>query len=209
LLVALAVGLPVGVWAALRAGQRADRRAIAAATIGQAVPPFWLGTLLLFVFAVRLPIFNAVFYVTPGDSVGGWLRSITLPSIALGAAGAAWIARQTRSEFVTVLQQDYIRGALARGASRRQVVLGHVFRNAAPPLLTVVALLVGALLSASFVIEKVFALPGLGSWALESIERNDPAPLLGFVLCAVVMVVTIDLLLDIAHDWLNPRVRAL
>jgi peptide/nickel transport system permease protein len=88
-------------------------------------------------------------------------------------------------------------------------VFGHAFRNAAPPLLTVVALLVGALLSASFVIEKVFALPGLGSWALESIERNDPAPLLGFVLCAVVMVVTIDLLLDIAHDWLNPRVRAL
>jgi peptide/nickel transport system permease protein len=209
LLVALAVGLPAGVWAAVRAGQAADRRAMAAATIGQAVPPFWLGTMLLLLFAVRWPIFNAVFYVAPGESVAGWLKSITLPSVALGAAGAAWVARQTRSEFVTVLQQDYIRAALAKGASQRQVLFGHALRNAAPPLLTVVALLVGTLLGASFVIEEVFALPGLGSWALQSIQRNDPAPLLGFVLCVVVMVVSINLVLDLAHDWLNPRVRAL
>jgi peptide/nickel transport system permease protein len=209
LIVALVIGFPAGVSSAIRAGRPADRLTMVAATVGQAVPPFWLGTLLLLVFAVRWSIFNAVFYVPPSDSVTGWLKSIILPSIALGASGAAWIARQTRSELVTVLQQDYIRTALAKGASRRQVLFGHALRNAAGPLLTVVALLVSAVLSASFVIEAVFALPGLGSLALESINRNDPAPVLGFVVCVVFVVVIVDVLLDLIQGWLNPKVRAL
>ena len=209
LIVALVIGFPAGVSSAMRAGRPADRLTMVAATAGQAVPAFWLGTLLLLVFAVRWSIFNAVFYVPPSDSVTGWLKSIVLPSVALGASGAAWIARQTRLELVTVLQHDYIRTALAKGASRRQVLFGHALRNAAGPLLTVVALLVSAVLSASFVVEAVFALPGLGSLALESINRNDPAPVLGFVVCVVFVVVIVDVLLDLVQGWLNPKVRAL
>jgi peptide/nickel transport system permease protein len=209
LFAALAIGLPVGIWAAMRAGRRSERLAMAGATVGQAIPSFWLGTLLLLVFAVHWGVFNAVFYVSPSESVGGWLRSITLPSIALGAAGAAVICRQTRSELITALQQDYIRTALAKGASPRQVVFGHALRNAAAPLLTVVTITVSGLLSASFVIEQVFALPGLGSLAVESITRNDPAPLLGAVMCVVVVVVVANLLLDLVHGLCNPRVRAL
>jgi peptide/nickel transport system permease protein len=209
LIVALVIGFPAGAWSAMRAGRPADRLTMVAATVGQAVPAFWLGTLLLLVFAVRWSIFNAVFYVPPSDSVAGWLKSIVLPSVALGASGAAWIARQTRSELVTVLQQDYVRTALAKGASRRQVLFGHALRNAAGPLLTVVALLVSAVLSASFVIEAVFALPGLGSLALESINRNDPAPVLGFVVCVVFVVVIFNVMLDLIQGWLNPKVRAL
>jgi peptide/nickel transport system permease protein len=209
LLVALAIGLPAGIWAAMRAGRASDRLTMVGATIGQAVPSFWLATLLLLVFAVHWPIFDAVFYVPPGDSIGGWLSSITLPSIAVGAAGAAWIARQTRSELGAVLHQDYIRTVLAKGASRRQVLFGHALRNAAPALLTVVALVMSTVLSASFVVEQVFALPGFGSLALESITRNDPAPLLGVVMTVVLAVVLVNVLLDVAHGWLDPRVRAL
>jgi peptide/nickel transport system permease protein len=193
----------------MRAGTRSDRMLMTGATIGQAIPGFWLGTLLLLVFAVHWQVFNATFYVSPRDSLGGWLRSITLPSIALGAVGAAWLCRQTRSGLVTALQQDYIRMALAKGASQRQVVFGHALRNAGGPLLTVISLLVTTLLGASFVIERVFALPGLGSWALESIERNDPAPLLGFIMCVVVAVVVVNLMLDLGHGLLNPKVWAL
>jgi peptide/nickel transport system permease protein len=207
--VALLIGFPAGVLSATRARRRTDRLTMAAATLGQAVPAFWLGTLLLLVFAVRWSIFNAVFYVPPSESVTGWLKSITLPSIALGASGAAWIARQTRSELVKVLQQDYIRTALAKGASRRQVLFGHALRNAAGPLLTAVALLLSAVLGASFVIEAVFALPGLGSLAIDSIHRNDPAPVLGVVVCIAFVVVIVNLLLDVTQGWFNPKVRAL
>jgi peptide/nickel transport system permease protein len=207
LLVAVAIGVPLGVAAALRAGRRTDRLVTAGSTLGQAIPSFWLGTILVLVFAERWEVFNAVFYVSPGESIVGWLKSITLPSIALGATGAAWIARHTRSELVTVLEQDYIQTALAKGASRRQVLFGHAARNAAPPLLTVIAVLVSMILGASLVIERVFALPGLGSLALEAITRNDPAPLLGFVLCAVLIVVIVNVLLDIAHALLDPRVH--
>jgi peptide/nickel transport system permease protein len=207
LFVAVAVGVPLGAWAALRAGRRTDRLVTAGSTLGQAIPSFWLATILLLVFAEHWKVFNAVFYVSPSESIVGWLRSITLPSIALGVTGAAWIARHTRSELVTVFEQDYIQTALAKGASRRQILFAHAARNAAPPLLAVVAVLVSTILGASLVIERVFALPGLGSLALEAISRNDPAPLLWFVLCAVLIVVVVNVLLDIAHGLLDPRVR--
>jgi peptide/nickel transport system permease protein len=205
---ALAIGLPAGIWSALRAGRRADRIVMTATAIGQAIPAFWLGTLLVATFAVHWQVFDVVFYTSPSESFTGWLRSITLPCVAIGTAGAAWIARHTRTQYVAVLQEDYIRTALAKGATRRQIALGHALRNAAPPLLTLVAILLSALLSASLVVERVFALPGLGTLALESISRNDPAPLLGFVTCAVLVVVVADVVLDLAHAWLNPKVRA-
>jgi peptide/nickel transport system permease protein len=208
-IIALLIGFPAGMSSAMRAGRPADRWTMAATTVGNAIPPFWLGTLLLLVFAVRWSIFNAVFYVPLTTSVTGWLRSITLPSLALGASAAAWIARQTRSELLNALQKDYVRTALAKGASRRQVLFGHALRNAAGPLLTVVALVLSAVLSASFVIEGVFALPGLGSLAVESVNRNDPAPVLGFVVCVVLVVVLVDVLLDVAQGWFDPKVRAL
>jgi peptide/nickel transport system permease protein len=165
--------------------------------------------MLLLLFAVRWPLFNAVFYISPSESITGWLRSITLPSIALGLTGAAWIARHTRSELLTVLQQDYIRTALAKGAPRRDVVLHHALRNAAGPLLGAVAVLLTAMVSGSLVVEKVFALPGLGGLALEAITRNDPAPLLGFVICVVAVTVLVGIVLDVAQGLLDPRVRVL
>ncbi len=207
--VALIIGLPAGIWSAVRPGRPSDRVVMAGATVGQAVPSFWLGTLLLLVFAVRWPLFNAVFYVSPTESITDWVRSITLPSIALGATGGAWMARHTRSELLTVLQQDYIRTALAKGAPRRDLVLHHALRNAAGPLLGAVAVLITAMVSGSFVVEKVFALPGLGGLALEAILRNDPAPLLGFVVCVVAATVFVGVALDLAQSFLDPRLGVL
>jgi peptide/nickel transport system permease protein len=208
LFVALVLGVPTGIAASLRVGGRLDRLMMSATAVAQGVPAIWLGTLLLSLFAVRWQLFNAVFYVAPSESVTGWLRSITLPSIALGLAPAAVLARHARASMVGVLGEEYIRAALAKGASRRQVVVHHALRNAARPLVSVIAFQAAALFGASFVVERIFALPGLGSLAIEAINRNDPAPLLGFVLAVVVAVVVVNLVLDLTYGWLDPRVRA-
>jgi peptide/nickel transport system permease protein len=207
LLVAVVIGVPSGIGAALRAGRRADRAAMAIASLGQAIPVIWLATLLLAVFAVHWPVFNAVFYVSPSESIVGWVRSITLPSIALGIVAAAVLARHTRTAMRSELGAEYVRAALAKGASRRQAVVHHVLRNAASSMVTVLSFLIAALLGGSFVAERIFALPGLGSMAIEAIQRNDPDPLLGFVVVTVFVVVVVNLLLDLGYAWLDPRVR--
>jgi peptide/nickel transport system permease protein len=180
---------------------------MAVASLGQAIPVIWLGTLLLGVFAVHWQLFNAVFYVSPFDSIVGWVRSITLPSIALGIVTGAVLARHTRTAMRSELGAEHVRAALAKGASRRQAVVHHVLRNAASSMVTVLSFLIAALLGGSFVAERIFALPGLGSMAIEAIQRNDPAPLLGFVVVTVFVVVVVNLLLDLGYAWLNPRIR--
>jgi peptide/nickel transport system permease protein len=207
LFLALIVGVPVGVGAAMRRGRPTDRLAMAASSVGQAVPSFWLATLLMLALAVHWQIFDAVFYVSPGESVLGWLRSVTLPSIALGLVAGAAIARHTRSSMVGALQQNYVRTAFAKGASQRQVVVDHALKNAAAPLVTVVGFQLTLLLGGSFVVERVFALPGLGSMAVDAITQNDPAPLLGFTLFVAVVVVVVNILIDETHAWLDPRVQ--
>jgi peptide/nickel transport system permease protein len=136
-----------------------------------------------------------------------WFRSVTLPAVALGIAVAAAFARHTRSAMQEVLRQDYIRAAVAKGATKRQVIVHHALRNSASPLVTVMAFQITALIGAAFVVERIFAMPGLGSLAIESIERNDPAPLLGLLLVVVFAVVIMNLLLDVAYAWLDPKVR--
>ena len=132
---------------------------------------------------------------------------MTLPAVALGIAVAAAFARHTRSAMQEVLRQDYIRAAVAKGATKRQVIVHHALRNSASPLVTVMAFQITALIGAAFVVERIFAMPGLGSLAIESIERNDPAPLLGLLLVVVFAVVIMNLLLDVAYAWLDPKVR--
>lgn len=207
LLIALIVGVPTGVYAALRAGRPSDRVASAVVTIGQAIPSFWLGLLLAFYLGVKAGWFPAVGYTGPTESVGGWIKSITLPSVALGLAAAAAFARQTRSALIGVLQQEYIRTALAKGLPKRVVIVKHALRNAAVPLVTVVAFQTAALLGGAVIVEQVFALPGLGTMAIDAILRKDPNVVQGFVVITVIVVVFVNLLLDLAYAWLNPKVR--
>lgn len=207
LLFGLLIGVPTGIFAATRYGGRADRIATSAAIVGQAVPGFWLGILLVAFFAVRLGWLPAVGYTSPAVDIAAWVRGLILPSLALGLGAAAVLARQTRSALIGVLQRDYIRTALAKGAARRPIVFRHALRNAAIPLVTVISFEVSGLLAGSIIIEEVFAIPGLGSMAVNAIIRKDPNVILAFVVVFVLIVLAVNFLLDLAYGWLNPKVR--
>lgn len=207
LLLAVAVGVPLGVLGALHAGRLGDRIATIAATIGQAVPAFWVAILLSTVFAVELGWLPATGFVGPTESIGGWLKSIALPCIALGLAAGAAFARQTRGAMIGVLQQEYIRTALATGLSRRQVVTSHGLRNASIPIVTLLGFQAAALLGGSIVVERVFALPGLGSLVVSSVVQNDMPMVMGVVMVTAVVVVIVNLAVDLSYGVLNPRVR--
>jgi len=209
LVVGLLLGVPSGIWSALRAGRAGDRAISLLATVGQAVPGFWLGLLLILAFAVRLPWFPSVGYVAIEESPTGWLRSLVLPSVSLGLIAAAAISRQTRSSMIGVLQQEYVRTALSKGLSKRRVVVKHALKNAAVPVVTVVSFQVTTLLGGSIVIERLFAMPGLGQLAINAVLRRDPDVIQGIVVLTVVVVVLVNVLLDLSYAWLNPKVRAL
>ncbi|SEG88625.1 peptide/nickel transport system permease protein [Thermomonospora echinospora] len=209
LLVGLALGVPSGIWSALRAGRAGDRAVSLLATVGQAVPGFWLGLLLIIAFAIRLPWFPAVGYVPPGESLTGWLHCLVLPSVSLGLIAAAAISRQTRSSMIGVLQQEYVRTALSKGLSKRRVVVKHALKNAAVPVVTVVSFQVTTLLGGSIVIERLFAMPGLGALAINAVVRRDPDVIQGIVVLTVIVIVLVNVLLDLSYAWLNPKVRSL
>jgi peptide/nickel transport system permease protein len=208
LLVGLLLGLPAGVFSALRAGRPADRVVGVFATVGQAMPSFWLGMMLIVLLALQVPVFPAVGYVGLTEDLLGWASHLVLPSIALGLITAAAVSRQTRSSLIGVLQQDYIRTALSKGASRRRVVVKHAFKNAAIPVVTVLSFQVAHLLGGAIVVERLFAMPGLGTLVIDAVVRRDPGVIQAFVLFAVVVIIVVNIILDITYAWLNPKVRA-
>ena len=158
-------------------------------------------------FAVELGIFPALGYTPFGEDPGMWLSSITLPAVALAIGAIATVATQTRGSMIDVLQQDYVRTLRSRGLPTRSVLLKHALRNAAPASLTVLSLQFIALISGAVVIEKVFGLNGLGERATAAAGQGDVPLVLGIVVVAVLIVVVVNLLVDIALGWLNPKVR--
>lgn len=207
LVVAGILGVVAGVVCALRAGKWTDRLVSLVATIGQAMPGFWLAQLLIFLVALKLKWLPATGFVGPTTSIGSWLRSIILPSISLGMIAAASISRQTRSSMIGVLQQEYIRTALAKGLSKRRVVFKHALKNAAIPIVTVMSFQVASLLGGSIVVERLFALRGIGAIAIDAVIRRDPDVIQGVVVVSVIVVVVVNLVLDVVYAWLNPKVR--
>jgi len=205
--IALFVGLAAGIAAALRPRSWIDRWATLGATLGQAVPNFWLGLILAAAFAVKLRWFPATGFTSFSASPLEWLRSLTLPSLALGLSSSAAIARQARSAMVGVLQQDYIRAARAQGLSARRVIFKHALKNALIPVVTVFSFLVTVLLGGALIVEQVFAINGLGSLAINAVWRQDIPVIQGIVLVSVLIVVGIQLLTDIAYGLLNPKAR--
>ena len=205
--VAILIGISAGLLAALRPGGWTDRLATAGATIGQAIPNFWLALLLAVGFAVKIRWFPATGYALLTESPTAWLRSITLPAIALGAGAAAVLARQTRSSMVGVLQSDYVRAARAQGLSSRRVVLKHALKNAMLPVVTVLAFQVTVLLGGAIIVEQVFSVNGLGSLAVTAVRRQDVPMVQGVVLISVVVVVVVQLVTDLLYGYLNPKAR--
>jgi peptide/nickel transport system permease protein len=197
--VALAVALPLGLLAALHHGRWVDQVASAFAVLGVATPNFWLGPLLILAFAIRLDWLPV--------NERGTLAHLVLPSITLGTAMAALLSRMTRTALVEVLGEDYIRTARAKGLRERSVLLVHALRNAAIPVITVIGLQVGVLLSGAIITESIFDWPGLGTLLLDAIYGRDYPLVQGCILVIALTYVGVNLLTDLAYGWIDPRIR--
>jgi peptide/nickel transport system permease protein len=204
---AAVVGVAVGSVAGLRPGTRIDRVSTVGASVGVAVPYFWVGMILVLLFSLQHPLLPAVGYVPLTEDPVGWFTHLVLPATALALAPAAVIARQTRASVATVMTEDYVRTATAKGLSPARVVGKHALKNAAIPAVTVIGLQVSTLLGGAVVIERLFSIPGLGTYLLAAITNYDIPVIQGVTVVFVLMNVVITLLVDISYGFLNPRVR--
>jgi peptide/nickel transport system permease protein len=206
--IAVIVGVGLGGVAGLRRGSTTDRVASLLTTVGIAMPSFWVGMILVSVFALDLQWLPATGYTPMREGLGTWLEHIIMPALALGLAMVAEIARQTRGGVAEVLKQPYIRTARAKGVAPTRLVRRHVARNAAIPVVTVLGLQIGRLLGGVIVIEQVFGVNGLGTLAVNAVYRRDFPVLQAYVLFTTLIVVGLNLIVDLSYSWINPKVRA-
>ncbi|MFF1257392.1 ABC transporter permease [Streptomyces sp. NPDC058321] len=202
----LVLGVTLGTVGAVRGGL-VDRAIMWGASFGMAVPSFWLAGVLVFAFAIRLPVLPATGYVDFTVSPGQWLSHLVLPMVAVGLAGVGPVAFQTRAGVIDQLSRDYVRTLAAHGLSRRRIVYGHVLRNAGGPVVTVVSLGFVFALGGVMVIEAIFNLPGVGTLMLSSIRQHDLPVVQGAVLAFSLVIVAVNLLTDVVAAALNPRIR--
>lgn len=208
ILFAIMVGVPAGTIAGLNQGRWLDRLVTATATVGIAMPSFVILMPLLYVFAQANHWLPATGYVPLSAGIGPWLSHLLLPAAALALAVAAELARHARGCVVDVMARPYIRTAEARGMTTLWLVRHHVLRNSAIPVVTVLGLEVGRLLGGAIVIESVSGISGLGSLAITAIRQRDYPTLQAFVLFVAVIIVVVNLIVDLAYAWINPKVRA-
>lgn len=193
------LGIPAGIYAALRRGSLADRLVMAVAVAGFTVPSFVLGLVLVLAFAVELPWFPS--------GGAGTLRQLVLPVVTLGLGGAAVLARFTRSAMLEVLGQSYIRTASAKGVPWRGVVTGHALPNAAIPVLTIVGFMVGNLIAGTVLVESVFSWPGVGSLLVVSVMSRDLAVVQCILLVVAAAMIVTNVAVDLLYGVLDPRLR--
>jgi peptide/nickel transport system permease protein len=198
--VALIVAFPIGVLSAVRRNSLLDHATMGLALVGQSAPTFFIGILLILTLALRLDLF-------PTSGRGDW-RNLVLPALTLGAFTMASIARITRSAVLEVLRADFVRTARAKGVGEFWVVAKHTLRNAALPILTITGLQFGTLLGGAVVTETVFAWPGIGRLAIQSIYNRDYPVVQSTVFIAAVLFIVINLVLDVLYGVLDPRARA-
>jgi peptide/nickel transport system permease protein len=189
--------------AALRRGRPVDHVIRALPLVGVGMPSFWIGVMLLFLFALRLPVFPAG-GLQPG--LAGGLRSLFLPAVTLTVAVSAILVRSLRRGLVDVLESDHVTAARARGVTGVRLLLGHVLPNAAIPTLTLTSLVFASLLGGAVVVETVFALPGLGQLLVSGFRQHDKPLVMGIVLVTAVAVVAVNLLMDAVYALIDPRV---
>lgn len=206
LVVALLVAVPMGLLSALRPRSPVDYGATMVSQAGISVPEFWLAILLILVFAAKLDVLPPAGYVSPGESIGGWLTHLVLPSIAVGVSSGSILTRFIRSSVLEALGQDYTQTARSKGLREWTVVSRHVVRNALVPVVTVTGVQLAYLLSGVVVVEVVFAWPGLGLLALESVQSRDYPVLQGAVLLFAVFFLVVNLAVDLLYARLDPRI---
>jgi peptide/nickel transport system permease protein len=196
----MVIGIPAGVIAAVKANRGLDRAVMALVLLGQSVPTFWLGLVMIRVFAVN-------FRWLPVSGYGTGLH-LAMPAVVLGLYLAALLARVTRSEMVEALAQDYVRTARAKGLSETAVTIAHALKNALLPIVTLIGLQLGALLGGAVITETVFAWPGIGTLVLDAILRKDYPVVLAAVELVAAAFIVINMSLDLLYGVLDPRVRA-
>jgi peptide/nickel transport system permease protein len=207
LLLAVTIAITLGVLAAWKAGSGLDRAVMALAVTGFSVPVFVVGYLLVFVFAIELKWLPVQGYRPIAEGVWPWLERLILPSVALGLAYVALIARITRTTMLEVLAEDYIRTAEAKGVATRPVLLKHALKNAAVPIVTIVGIGVALLIGGVVITETVFNIPGIGRLVVDAIARRDYPIIQGVILVFSGIYVLVNLAVDISYTFFDPRVR--
>jgi len=227
IVIALSIGIPVGILAAVKRGSAIDYLTMGISVTGYSMPIFWWGLLLILFFSINLDLtpvsgrLSELYWVdnTTGfmlvdtllsDEKGAFksaVQHLILPSVALATIPLAVIARMTRSSMLEVLSEDYIRTARAKGLSPLRVVGLHALRNAMIPVITVIGLAVGTLLAGAILTETIFAWPGIGKWIIESVHRRDYPAIQGGILLVACVVISVNLTVDVLYGLINPRIR--
>ncbi|KGM26205.1 dipeptide ABC transporter permease DppB [Photorhabdus luminescens] len=230
MLFAIAVGIPVGVLAAVKRGSVFDHTAIGLSLTGYSMPIFWWGIMLIMLVSVQLDLtpvsgrisdsvflddsypltgfmlIDTLFWGEAGDFKDAVMH-IILPAVVLGTIPLAVIVRMTRSSMLEVLGEDYIRTARAKGLSRIRVIVVHALRNALLPVVTVIGLQVGIMLAGAILTETIFSWPGLGRWLIDALQRRDYPVVQGGVLLVAIMIILVNLIVDLLYGIVNPRIR--
>jgi dipeptide transport system permease protein len=227
ILLAVVIGMPAGILAALKRNTVLDYSVMGISLTGYSMPIFWWALLLILLFSVTLdwtPVSGRIDILYDLPPVTGFmlidslisgeegafrsaLSHLVLPAIALGTIPLAVIARMTRSAMLEVLREDYVRTARAKGLSRARVVLVHALRNALIPVITVIGLQVGTLLAGAILTETIFSWPGIGKWLVEAIHRRDYPVVQGGILMSAAIIILVNLLVDLLYGVVNPRIR--
>jgi dipeptide transport system permease protein len=229
LMFSLLLGLPLGVLAAVKRNSLFDYSFMTISLIGYSMPIFWWGLVLILIFSVNLgltpvsgridlaydiPYWSGFMLIDVWRTTEGWaafwsaLSHLILPSIALGTIPLAVIARMTRSSMLEVLGEDYIRTARAKGLARRRIIFVHGLRNAMVPIITVIGLTAGTLVTGAVLTETIFSWPGIGRWLVESVSQRDYPVIQSGILLIASIVIGVNLLVDVAYAWANPRLRS-
>lgn len=197
----------IGVAAAVKRGW-VDRAVQVGAIIGDSIPGFVIGIILVTILAIQMNLFPATSTISPGAGADAWLLSLTLPVIALLINGVTGGAQQIRSAVIKQLERDYVRTLRSRGIREREILFKHVLRSAAPAGLTVLSLQLIGMLGGVVIIESIFALPGMGPLAVAATSQSDQPVVMGVVMYTVAVVIVVNLIVDLLNGWLNPKVRA-
>lgn len=207
MLISVALGVPLGVIAAWKRGSAVDRAVMILAVSGFSMPVFWLGFLLVYVFAITAGWLPVQGYVSVGTNVWAAIRHLTLPALTLSVVYMALIARMTRASMLGVLAEDYIRTAFAKGLPPRRVLVRHALKNASLPVVTIIGIGFALLIGGAVVTESVFAIPGLGRLTVDAIIRRDYPVIQGVILLVSGTYVLINLVIDVLYVVLDPRIR--
>jgi peptide/nickel transport system permease protein len=203
----LLIGIPLGILSALRPRSRTDRLTMGFALVAASTPVFFLGMFVLYVFWFKLGLIPGAGYRSIGDGVIPWLSHMIVPWIVLALLFAAYYARMTRATMLESLGEDFVQTARGKGISERRVILRHAFRAAMLPLVTMFGMDLGSLFGGAVITETVFNLPGLGAYAVQSVKHADLYAILDVTVVVAIAITVMNLLVDIAYAWLDPRIR--